>query len=358
MKTCGRGAADVERAHRELRAGFADGLGGDDADGFAQLDARAGGQVAAVAVHADAVLAFAGEHRADLDALDAGGVDGLGLDLVDLLVGRDQEFLRARADSTMSSQAIAADEALAELDDFVFAFVDGLHPDAVGGAAILLADDHVLGHVHQLAGHVAGVGGLEGGVGQTLAGAVGGDEVFEHGEAFAEVGENRLLDDVAGGLGHEAAHAGQLADLLAVATGAGVHHERDRVVFLLALVVLERVEHDVGDLVGAVRPDVDDLVVAFARGDDTLAILLLDFLDLLLRGVDLLVLLLRDDHVVDADGDAGLGRLAEAEFLELVEHDHGLLVAADLVAVPDQVAQLALAGDLVEEARVPAARFR
>jgi hypothetical protein len=39
-------AADVERAHRELRAGFADGLRGDDADRFAQLDRKSGGEVA------------------------------------------------------------------------------------------------------------------------------------------------------------------------------------------------------------------------------------------------------------------------------------------------------------------------
>ena len=156
------------------------------------------------------------------------------------------------------------------------------------------ADDHVLRHVHQLAGHVTGVGGLERGVGQTLAGAVRGDEVFQHGQAFAEVRENRLLDDVAGRLGHEAAHTGELAHLLAVAARAGIHHEGNRVVFLLALVVFQRLEHDVGDLVGAMRPDVDDLVVAFAGGDDTLAILLLDFLDLLLRGVDFLVFLLRE----------------------------------------------------------------
>ena len=45
----GSRAADVERAHGELRAGLADGLRGDDAHGFAEFDHAAGGQVAAVA---------------------------------------------------------------------------------------------------------------------------------------------------------------------------------------------------------------------------------------------------------------------------------------------------------------------
>ena len=57
---------------------------------------------------------------------------------------------------------------------------------------------------------------------------------------------------------------------------------------LLALVVFERAEHDVGDLVRAMRPDVDDLVVTFAGRDDALAILLLDFADLLVRVFNLL----------------------------------------------------------------------
>ena len=43
-------AADVERTHGELRAGFADGLRGDDADRFAELDDLAGREVAAVAL--------------------------------------------------------------------------------------------------------------------------------------------------------------------------------------------------------------------------------------------------------------------------------------------------------------------
>ena len=55
------------------------------------------------------------------------------------------------------------------------------------GAAVDLADDQLLGHVDQPAGQVAGVGGAQGGVGQALAGPVGGDEVLEDRQALTEV---------------------------------------------------------------------------------------------------------------------------------------------------------------------------
>ena len=63
--------ADVERAHRELRARLADRLGGDDADRLADLDELAAGQIASVAAAADAAPRLAREHRADLHHLDA-----------------------------------------------------------------------------------------------------------------------------------------------------------------------------------------------------------------------------------------------------------------------------------------------
>src|SRR5712664_620902 len=50
----GGGSADVEGTHGELRAGFADGLRGDDADGFAKLHHSAGGEVASVTKGANA----------------------------------------------------------------------------------------------------------------------------------------------------------------------------------------------------------------------------------------------------------------------------------------------------------------
>ena len=137
-------AADVERTHGELRAGLADGLRRDDADRFAALDQPAGGQVAAVAELADAALRFAGQHGADLDALDAGGLNGAGQVLGDLLVDADDHVAFV---IELVFERHAADDAVAQrLDDFA-RFDDRLDVDAVGGAAIGFGDDDVLGHV-------------------------------------------------------------------------------------------------------------------------------------------------------------------------------------------------------------------
>src|SRR5712671_1051319 len=86
LRAPGGGAADVEGAHGELRAGLADGLRGDDADRFTDVHLAPAGEVAAVALDADAAPGLAGEHRADLHLLDAGFLDVLDLVLVDLVV--------------------------------------------------------------------------------------------------------------------------------------------------------------------------------------------------------------------------------------------------------------------------------
>lgn len=97
--------------------------------------------------------------------------------------------------------------------------------------AVFFADDDVLGNVDQTAGQVAGVCRTECGVGQTFTGAVGGGEVIEDGEAFAEVCLNRQFYGLTGGIGNEAAHAGQLSDLVIITTGAGLGHHGQRVEF-------------------------------------------------------------------------------------------------------------------------------
>src|SRR5262249_9946996 len=70
LADAGSRATDVEGTHGELRAGFADGLRGDDADGFAHFDHAAGGQVAAIAERANTAPGFAGEHGTDAHALN------------------------------------------------------------------------------------------------------------------------------------------------------------------------------------------------------------------------------------------------------------------------------------------------
>src|SRR5208282_1091629 len=275
LENLGSSSADVEGPHGKLGARLADGLRGDDTRGFAQFDPGARGQVAAITISTHTVLALASQHGADFDFLNAGSIYQPRLDFVNLLVRLGKQFLRTLWVKDLIARE-PTDEALAEFDDLVFTFVNGLDPDAVGRTAILLTNNYVLCHIHQLAGHVTRIGGLERSVGQTLAGSAGRCEILQHGEALAEVGENWFLNDVAGWFGHQPAHAGKLTDLLLVAARARINHERHRVVFLLTLVVLERLQHHAGDLVGAVRPDVNDLVVTFARSNDAFAILLLD----------------------------------------------------------------------------------
>ena len=102
-------------------------------------------------------------------------------------------------------------------------------------AAIGLGDHEVLRDVDETARQVTRVRRLQRRVGQTLAGAVRRDEVLQDVQAFAEVRRDRRLDDRAVRLGHQAAHAGELADLRRAAARAGVGHHEDRVERLLLL---------------------------------------------------------------------------------------------------------------------------
>src|SRR5262249_49182605 len=172
LGNAGGGSADVEGTHRELRAGFADGLCGDDADRFAELDHAARREVAAVAQRANSATRFAGEHGANAHALDTRRLNGVGELFGDFLVHVHNDVAFEVLDLIERN---AADDAVAQRLDFDAGFDDGFDVDAVAGAAIALVDDHVLRDVHEAASQVARVGGLECRVGQGLARAVRGD---------------------------------------------------------------------------------------------------------------------------------------------------------------------------------------
>ena len=215
-------------------------------------------------------------------------------------------------------------------------------------AAVVLDDDQVLRHVDEAARQVARVRRLQRRVRQALAGAVGGDEVLQDVQAFAEVRRDRRLDDRAVRLGHQAAHAGQLADLRGGAARTRVGHHVDGVERLLVdllavavggLLLGELGHHDLADFVAGLAPDVDHLVVALAGGHETRDVLLLDLLDFLFGALDQAGLFLRHQHVVDADRDAGARRQPETGLQQLVGEDDRFLQAALAERGVDQLAR-------------------
>ena len=75
------------------------------------------------------------------------------------------------------------------------------------------------------------------------------------------------------------------------------------------------------------RPDIHNLVVPFAVGDQPGCVLILNLLHLLLGDIEDAVLLFGDHHVIDPEGDARVSRVVEAHVHELVGKDDRLLEA-------------------------------
>src|SRR6266699_2019016 len=357
-----RRAADVEGPQRQLRARLADRLRRQDPDRLPQVHHVHGGEVAAVAHAAHAALRLAGEHRADADRLDPRVLDRLRGLLVDQLPGLDQHLgplvLVQLVRVAHLVECHATHQALAQRLDDVLALLQRRHLEAEDGAAIFLGDAAVLRHVHQTARQVACVGGLQRRVRETLARAVGRDEVLEHRQPFAEIRLDRALDDLADAsrelllrLRHQPTHPGELPDLVARATAPGVEHHEYRVE--PALGALHGLHHGVRDVVVGVRPGVDHLVVALAEGDLAGRVRPLEPLDPTLGIVQQTRLLGRNLQVLDADRHPAHGGVAEAELFQIVEELHRAREPGAPVAVEHQLRQVALAHRLVQEPLPP-----
>jgi len=115
------------------------------------------------------VASHAGERRANADPIELTGLDALDGRLVDLGVARHDRVAGGLVDDV--ERRHATDQPIDEgLGDLLRLLAGDPRPDI--GAAVLLTGDDVLGHVHQAAGQVPGVGGAQRGVGQSLAGSV------------------------------------------------------------------------------------------------------------------------------------------------------------------------------------------
>ena len=132
----------MEGTQSQLCTRLADGLCRDDSDDFALLDHAAGGEVASVALGADALAALAGQHGADLHLLDRKRVDEVGLLLADFFSGLDDELTRERVEDIVHGGA--SENPLSEgFHDFVLV-LDGCGDKSAERAAVLLVDDHIV----------------------------------------------------------------------------------------------------------------------------------------------------------------------------------------------------------------------
>ncbi len=170
----------MERTHGQLRARLTDGLGGDDADRLAGVDRLADGQVDTIALGADTAARLAGHDAADLDFLNAVLLEHLGIIGHEHMVGVEEHLTGLGRHDGLGR--VAAVDALAEALDLLSLVEHGAGHDAVGRAAVGLADDDILRNVDQTARQVTGVGSTQCGIGQALTSASGRDEVLEDGQ--------------------------------------------------------------------------------------------------------------------------------------------------------------------------------
>ena len=324
--------------------GLADGLRRDDADRLADVHELAGGHRAAVADGADARGRRAGERAAHLDRPDARLDQRVQRRVAEVLAAPDDD-LAVRSDDVLARRAgvdARADVAVRD-EAAVGRLLGDRHRDRALGAAVDLADDDVLRHVHQTPGEVARVGRAQRRVRQALAGAVRGDEVLQHREALAEVRLDRPRDVLALRVGDEALHARQLPDLGHVARRAGLHDRRDRVVGR------EVGLHGLRDLFRGLRPDLDELVVALLVGERATQVAPVDLLGPDLVAVEDLLLVRRHDDVGDGQRDPGARGPVEARVLQPVEALRDLGHRVPLGQVVDDRGLALLGQRLVDE---------
>ncbi len=181
----------VEGTKSQLRTRLTDGLRGNDTDRLTFLHHLTRCKVAAVALGANAVFRFAGEHRTDFNLLDTGSLDSLASRLANLLAGSHNQ-IAVQVVNIMYRHT--TQDTLREGSHHGIVLLDGARRQTTKRTAVLLVDDHIVRHIDQTTGQVTGVGGLQCGIGQTLTSTVGRDKVLQHGHTLFEVRQNRVLN--------------------------------------------------------------------------------------------------------------------------------------------------------------------
>ncbi|VGQ01030.1 hypothetical protein SB00610_04939 [Klebsiella quasipneumoniae subsp. similipneumoniae] len=300
---------DVERTHRQLCTRLTDGLCRDNADSLTFVDDVATRQVTTIAVRTYTKVGVTGYNGTHFDGVNGVRFQQVTPVLVQQRVAWNQNIRGTRLQHVFRSHT--TQYAIAQRLFNVATFDNRRHGDAFQGAAVVFSDDQVLGNVDQTTSQVTGVRCFQCGIRQTFTRTVRGDEVLEYVQTFTEVRGDRRFDDGAIRLRHQTTHTGQLTNLCSRTTRTGVGHHVDAVegnlLFFLTVTVnhgfgLQVIHHRFGYTIVRRSPDIDNFVVAFARGHQTGLELFLNLSNFRFRFADDFVFFLRDDHVIDTNG--------------------------------------------------------
>ena len=168
----GRGhTTGVEGTQRQLGTRLTDGLGGDDADGLADVDQLVGGQGPAVALGAHAALDSQVSTERALTSSTPWATRSLSTSMDRGVVALVQHGLSVGRVDDVGGEQTGVRATVGGLDEHQVAVVCIALGDADGqtglGAAVLFAHDDILGDVDQTTGQVTGFCGTQCGIGQT-----------------------------------------------------------------------------------------------------------------------------------------------------------------------------------------------
>ena len=209
--------------------------------------------------------------------------------------------------------------------------------------AIVLAHDYILRNVYKTTSQITGVSSTQCGIGQAFAGTMGGNEVFQNGQAFTEVRFNRTVDNTARGVGHQATHTGQLTNLLLVTTGTGISHHSHGVELIHG-----GLHQNIGNLIGSFFPQGANLLMTFLIAHQATTEHTLCLINLFFGCIQDILLSSRNLNIGGSNGNAGLAGIIIAHFLNNIQNLGSTQVAKQLVSLRNQLAQFLLINQLAQ----------
>ena len=312
----------MEGTHGKLCTGLTDGLSSDDTNCFTHLYRFAGSHVGSVTLRTDTHMGFTCKRRTDLDLSKGLTVFVYALFHDTSCTLRCDHMICFNDDFTVFIAKIFSGKTsrntILQAFDFFFPVHECFYihaRDLIGSfAAIYFTNDLFLRYIHQTSCQVTGVCSTKSRIRQTFTCSVSRHEVFQYVQTFTEVGLDRKLDGVTGGICHQSTHTCQLFDLFIRTTGTGICHHVDVVVLIQAIQ-----QCFCQDLV-SLFPGVYYFFITLFFCDKTTLVVFGDTIHSILRLLDQFRLFWRNRHVGNGYCHSCSGRILISHRLDIIQN--------------------------------------